>query len=69
MLFFMQHVDLPPHKSCAGLQHYGSFRKAASSVNISNPAFSRSIARAEEILGERLFDRESEGAVPWSTPD
>jgi DNA-binding transcriptional LysR family regulator len=46
------------------LQQYGSFRKAASSLNISNPAFSRSIARAEEILGERLFDREPEGAVP-----
>ena len=46
------------------LHQYGSFRKAASSLNMSNPAFSRSIARAEEIVGQQLFDRQSEGVTP-----
>ena len=46
------------------LHQYGSFRRAASSLNISNPALSRSIARAEEVVGARLFDRGPNGVTP-----
>ncbi|MCP3877676.1 MAG: LysR family transcriptional regulator [Sulfitobacter sp.] len=46
------------------LSRHGSFRKAAASMNLSHPAFSRSIARAEELLGVKLFDRQPSGVVP-----
>ena len=35
----------------------GSFRKAAESVHISQPAFSRRIEKLEEALGARLLER------------
>lgn len=46
------------------LARYGNFRRAAASVHLSQPAFSRSIAALEDSLGVRLFDRLSTGAVP-----
>ncbi len=42
----------------------GSFRKAAQSQNISQPAFSRSIANLEHSLGVKLFHRHSTGVFP-----
>lgn len=41
-----------------------SFRKAAHSQNISQPAFSRSIANLENSLGVKLFHRHSTGVFP-----
>lgn len=46
------------------LSRHGNFRKAATSLNMSHAAFSRSIARAEELLGVHLFDRQPSGVTP-----
>jgi DNA-binding transcriptional LysR family regulator len=41
----------------------GSFTRAAAELNVTQPAVSRIIARFEEYLGTRLFDRAIGGAV------
>lgn len=46
------------------LLEYGNFRKAAHSQNISQSAFSRSIANLEASLGVELFHRASTGISP-----
>jgi len=43
------------------LLELGNFRKAAHAQNISQPAFSRSIANLEEYLGVKLFHRHPTG--------
>jgi len=45
------------------LLEYGNFRKAAHTQNISQPAFSRSIANLEQSLGVRLFHRHPTGVT------
>ena len=45
------------------LHKHGSIRKAAAAANLSQPAFSRSIAALEEDLGAQLFERHSTGVV------
>lgn len=42
---------------------YGSFKKAAHAHNISEPAFSRSIAKLEQSLGVKLFSRSQTGVT------
>ncbi len=46
------------------LLEYSSFRKAAHSQNISQSAFSRSIANLEASLGVELFNRTPSGVTP-----
>jgi DNA-binding transcriptional LysR family regulator len=46
------------------LLEYGSFRKAAQVKNISQPAFSRSIANLENYLGVTLFNRQRGNITP-----
>lgn len=45
------------------LYKYGSIRKAAKAANLSQPAFSRSVAALEDDLGAQLFERHSSGVV------
>ena len=42
---------------------HGNFRRAAESLNMSQPALSRSIAKLEKYLGAMIFDRQSDGVT------
>ena len=42
---------------------HGNFRRAAESLNMSQPALSRSIAKLEKNLGAMIFDRQSDGVT------
>lgn len=49
--------DLNDLQAFRAVVELGSFRKAADSINISQPALSRRIDKLEEALGVRLFER------------
>ncbi|MEX3955520.1 LysR family transcriptional regulator [Trinickia sp. EG282A] len=51
------HLDLNDLQAFTALVKLGNFRKAAESINISQPALSRRIDKLEEALGVRLFER------------
>lgn len=51
------HLDLNDLQAFIAVVKLGSFRKAAESINISQPALSRRIDKLEEALGARLFER------------
>ncbi len=46
------------------LQKYGSFKEAASRLNISQPALSLQVAKLEKEIGLLLFDRSSSPILP-----
>lgn len=49
--------DLNDLQAFRAVAEMGSFRKAAESIHLSQPAFSRRIEKLEEALGVRLLDR------------
>lgn len=51
------HFDLNDLMAFRAVAELGSFRKAAESVHISQPAFSRRIDKLEQALGVRLLER------------
>lgn len=57
-------VQLRHLRHAVALAEEGSYTAAANRLNLSQPALSRSIQALEEILGAKLFDRESNGVVP-----
>ena len=44
----------------------GNFRKAAESVHLSQPAFSRRIDKLEQALGARLLERTTRRVHPYN---
>lgn len=50
-------LDLNDLQAFTAVIRLGSFRKAAESIHISQPALSRRIEKLEETLGVRLFER------------
>ncbi len=46
------------------LASYGNYARAAQALHLTQPALSRSISRLEARVGEKLFNRTSQGVVP-----
>jgi DNA-binding transcriptional LysR family regulator len=57
-------LDIRQLRQVLEIARAGSFARAATTLGISQPTLSRSIARVEDILGVALFDRSGEGATP-----
>ena len=56
-------ITLVRLRQFVALAEHGSFGKAAATLNISQPALTKSIHTLEATLGVRLFDRHSRGVV------
>jgi DNA-binding transcriptional LysR family regulator len=52
-------LSLAQLQAFAAVAQHCNFREAAASLNVSQPALSRTIRLAEEALGARLFDRDT----------
>lgn len=55
-------MDVRQIRQILAIQQSGSFARAAEELGVSQPAISKSIARLEDELGFRLFDRSGSGA-------
>lgn len=53
------HLTLPQLEAFIRVASLGNFRAAAQSLFVSQPALSRTIRIAEELIGARLFDRDT----------
>jgi DNA-binding transcriptional LysR family regulator len=56
-------IDIRHLRQILAIHAYGSFGRAAADLGVSQPTLSKSIARLEDELGFKLFDRSSEGAI------
>jgi LysR family transcriptional regulator, transcription activator of glutamate synthase operon len=57
-------VQIDDLRRLIALAEYGQVTDAAATLRISQPTLSRLLARAEEELGTRLFERDAEGVHP-----
>jgi DNA-binding transcriptional LysR family regulator len=57
-------ISLKQLSYALALRDFGNFHRAAQSVNISQPAFSRSISSLEDALGATLFNRRTGHITP-----
>jgi DNA-binding transcriptional LysR family regulator len=51
-------------RHAASLAQHGSFRRAAATLRISQPALTKSIQTLESKLGVKLFERRRDGVIP-----
>ena len=51
-------------RHAASLAEHGSFRRAATTLRISQPALSKSVQALESALGVKLFERRRDGVIP-----
>ncbi len=51
-------------RHAASLAEHGSFRRAAATLRISQPALTKSIQALEAALGVKLFERRRDGVIP-----
>jgi DNA-binding transcriptional LysR family regulator len=56
--------DLRPLEFALALDQYRNFGRAAETMGVTQPSFSRAIAALEAQLGARLFDRSNRGVEP-----
>jgi len=56
-------MDLPKMRQVIAIHRFGSFAKAAEALGMSQPSLSRSIARLEDELKIRIFDRSATGSA------
>jgi LysR family transcriptional regulator, transcription activator of glutamate synthase operon len=57
-------VQISDLRRLVALAEYGQVTDAAAALRISQPTLSRLLARAEDELGTRLFERDAEGVHP-----
>lgn len=57
-------ITLSRLRQVVSLTEHGNFRRAAASLQISQPALTKSIQALESALGVKLFDRHPGGVVP-----
>jgi DNA-binding transcriptional LysR family regulator len=58
------HYTLRQLRAALAVAHHGSFRRAADSVSLSQPALSLAVSELEGVLGVSLFDRTSRMVRP-----
>lgn len=56
--------DLSDLQAMVAVVEHGGFRAAAQALNLSQPALSRRIAKLEQALGTRLFERNTRRVAP-----
>ncbi|HEU0045427.1 LysR family transcriptional regulator [Sphingomonas sp.] len=57
-------LNLRHLRAALAVTRHGSISAAARSVNLTQPAITQGLAKLEVMLGERLFDRRSDGMAP-----
>lgn len=59
-----RHLSLRELRVFVSVLQHRSFRKAAASLHVTQPAVTKAIAGLEELLGVKLFDRSAKGVEP-----
>lgn len=59
-----RHLSLRELRVFVSVMQHRSFRKAAASLHVTQPAVTKAIAGLEELLGVKLFDRTAKGVEP-----
>ena len=65
----IRRISLRDIRICLTVVEQGNLARAASSLSISRPVVSKSVANLERALGVRLLDRSPQGIAPTSYGD
>ncbi|MFB0614274.1 LysR substrate-binding domain-containing protein [Aurantiacibacter poecillastricola] len=63
------HLNLRHLQAVAEIARLQTVKRAASSVNLTQPAITQALKRMEELLGHQLFERRHDGMVPTPAAD